>query len=61
MISDSNPHADQSAQKNENLVFSMVGQLFLGEKRITTYTRAFKMESTNVNIFCMVNESFEKK
>jgi hypothetical protein len=34
---------------------------FYGKKRITTYTQVFKMDSTNVKIFCVVNESFEKK
>jgi hypothetical protein len=34
---------------------------FLLEERITIYTRFGKMDSTNVKIFSVVDESFEKK
>jgi len=63
MISDGNPHAEQSAQKKLEFGIQHGGSvIFCGKKRITTYTRrVFKMDSTNVKIFCVVNESFEKK
>jgi len=48
-------------KKNENLALSTVGSHFQGKKRITTYTRAGKMDSSNVKISLVVNESFEKK